>query len=582
MTRISWDRVSPDDIEEAVSMFLCRINPDAYRVRPSRGDNGIDVCVPKGDNHYDIYQVKRFAKNLTTNQKTQAASSHARVAQYADERHWTIDNWYLTMPLDPTPENLAWLTELETTRSFPCAWRGLTHIDGWAAEYPDVVDYYFEDGKTRLTEQLAQFVAISGIRILPGGNTAVSVQQFTEIEPADAINGLGQLRNRLNATDPHFTYDFSVTGEPPEQHGIFVSTTLIARTTREIDDNYITFDVYARCTESLNERPITIKITVDIDPNSPEGQQLADFHRYGRVPTIPITATNTQIDMPGGLGISDTPSQIRLHGYDTGEPFDRRLTILAPDDSPLASIEATLHPPLHNHDNTGQWNYGTDRSGLLHLETMVSTKDPDRFDIRFHRGDVTSHIADEIEQPLAFVDAFHYPNTLRIESIRGPKQAVLQRIPNYERDPDTISINKAYLRYSRALSRIQQHTTTTLKIPPHSKLIDLGIREAERVAALLDGETITGTWNRWVVGLPTNAPQLFDNSQIEAQIDLKLAVGTQTLDLGSVQIIFSRAQIADQSTQDDMTIYTLRPHPDNNAFHQRWLGGTHTKPPQID
>jgi len=36
----------PGDIEQVVAILLCRENPAAVRVRPSRGDGGIDILVP--------------------------------------------------------------------------------------------------------------------------------------------------------------------------------------------------------------------------------------------------------------------------------------------------------------------------------------------------------------------------------------------------------------------------------------------------------------------------------------------------------------------------------------------------------
>lgn len=71
MSRVPWTRYEGDDIEAVAAMCICRKNPSARRIRPSRGDGGIDVYVPLGDNHVVVYQVKKFAENLTSNQLTQ-------------------------------------------------------------------------------------------------------------------------------------------------------------------------------------------------------------------------------------------------------------------------------------------------------------------------------------------------------------------------------------------------------------------------------------------------------------------------------------------------------------------------------
>lgn len=60
MSRIPWSRYHGDDIEAVISMFICREHKHAYRIRPSTGDGGIDVCVPISPGHVEIYQVKRL------------------------------------------------------------------------------------------------------------------------------------------------------------------------------------------------------------------------------------------------------------------------------------------------------------------------------------------------------------------------------------------------------------------------------------------------------------------------------------------------------------------------------------------
>jgi hypothetical protein len=75
VTRVEWTRTEPGDIEHVVSMLLCRENPSAVRIRPSRGDGGIDVLAPSRDGiGVAVYQVKSFAGNLTQSQR--AISEH--------------------------------------------------------------------------------------------------------------------------------------------------------------------------------------------------------------------------------------------------------------------------------------------------------------------------------------------------------------------------------------------------------------------------------------------------------------------------------------------------------------------------
>jgi hypothetical protein len=87
VTRVEWTRTEPGDIEQVVSMLLCRENPSAARVRPSRGDGGIDVLAPASNGEgVAVYQVKSFSSNLTGSQKAQVERSFRRLLDYAKGR----------------------------------------------------------------------------------------------------------------------------------------------------------------------------------------------------------------------------------------------------------------------------------------------------------------------------------------------------------------------------------------------------------------------------------------------------------------------------------------------------------------
>src|SRR5674476_263731 len=113
VARVEWTRTEPGDIEHLVAMLLCRENPDATHIRPSSGDGGIDVLVPAdGDSGVIVYQVKSFHSNLTASQKAQVVHSFHRLLDFATGQHLQVLKWYLTLPLDPTNENLSWLVDL--------------------------------------------------------------------------------------------------------------------------------------------------------------------------------------------------------------------------------------------------------------------------------------------------------------------------------------------------------------------------------------------------------------------------------------------------------------------------------------
>lgn len=571
MTRIEWTRKSPDDIEEAVSMFVCRINPRAFRVRPSKGDGGIDVCVPIASNHFEVYQVKRFSTNLGDNQKKQAEKSHSRLKRYAEDRGWKIDRWLLTMPLDPTNENLTWLKKLESSGPFPCEWRGLSTLDGWAAQFPDVVDYYFNDGRERLAEELARFSALSGISI--GSGLLAKNADYTTLEPSDVQDGVARLREALNQRDPHYLYDFAVTGSLPALPAEILDT-LVASETREIDGSYVTFNVHARCAESLNERPITVSMQLVAETGSDRHRELDEFLKYGRTPDRPIRAKDVSVDLPGGLGMKDGLAEVLIHDMAShGEPFERRLSILSPTDEVVTSVDLTMYPPVSNHNGTGNSNRGHDSTGVLQIETLTTSGPPIEMTLRLSRGDIAGHYPDKIEPVLSVIEAFRSPNRFRLQPTRGSAGGFVETIPPSETDDKSRELNRIFLRYTRALVVIQQYTVMELKVPEFETLEDLNVENVLRAAKLLNGETVEIVWKDFQMVLNHGASLPGGPVSVVVEQDLSVEVGTVQIDLGQVRVVIEAAQVVSSEIDSNgQTIATVEPALGKNGAQLFWLG----------
>ncbi|MEV0682689.1 hypothetical protein AB0I35_02375 [Nocardia sp. NPDC050378] len=573
MSRIEWTRTSPDDIEEAVSMFICRLYPGGFRVRPSRGDGGIDVCVPTEPNHFEIYQVKRFASNLTATQKAQAIKSHKRIAAYAKKQGWEIDKWYLTMPLDPTKENLTWLKALEASAEFPCEWRGLTHIDGWAAKFPDIVDYYFENGRSRLQDELARFAAISGL-MMPGG-TSISPSGYTHLTPSDTLNGLTQLREALNTRDPHFYYDFSVTGTPPTwNYEDSTKPSLAARAVRQVGDSYVTFDVHARCVESLRERPIQARMTLVAEPGSDNERELQEFMKYGRVPRGSITARGMDIDLPGGLGQVGEDGQVRILEPDREESsFERRLDILSSDRQVIGSVEVKMYPPLISPDGNGVSNRGIDKSGVLELETLTVLKPNPEMTVRFRFGTVEGKHPDEVEPTLSVISGLRVGNLFQLSASRGSKKAPPEEIRAEMMPEADMAYFGLMLKYARALMVIQEHTDVEIVIPEFQTLNDLRISEVLRAARLLKGETIEITWNRSELVAYADTPRPTTPFAIALAEPLIVPVGNTEIALGMKRTVIEAAEVVSvEGRSDGNQTFTIEPAQGRNTGQVDWLG----------
>jgi hypothetical protein len=70
---VPWSELEPGPAETLLAVLLYNEHPRATRVKPSRGDYGIDVLNPNDSTPgtFDVYQIKYFPNSLTVGQKAQ-------------------------------------------------------------------------------------------------------------------------------------------------------------------------------------------------------------------------------------------------------------------------------------------------------------------------------------------------------------------------------------------------------------------------------------------------------------------------------------------------------------------------------
>ncbi|WP_156664501.1 hypothetical protein [Mycobacterium sp. 852002-51057_SCH5723018] len=524
--------------------------------------------------------MKKFAENLDASQRSQIVESHTRIQDYATTRNWTIDKWHLTLPLDPTTENTEWFEGLESSGGFPCVWDGLARVEGWAARHQDIVDYYLRDGRERLMEEIARFVALSAIPL--NGPLAATPEDFVGLEPGMVQTQLATLRDTLNRRDPHFQYDIAVSHRPlgpiPDT-GAYPG--LVASTSRRVGDSFVTFHVLARCAESLCERPITFSGTLAAKIGSEEHREFEEFRKYGRVPTVPLDITNLSMGFPGGLGGTFEAGKVTLAQVNDRKTFERRLSILSPTDETLAKVNFTMSPPTTNLDNTGTYSHGTDSVGFLGIELLATFQDQVDIRLRFHRGDPTGHFPDKIEQSLALVQHFVAPNRFRIAAVRGRSSAV-QDIPHVLRDDANVQWNDLLLRYVRALITIQPCADFELTVPDLATEDYQHIKGVLRAARLIRGEVVDVTWESITFTLHPDASPPDGLQQAVLPQELKATVGGRTIALGTVLFTSAAVEVTNIHTDSTGVVTAdLVPALGNNTAQLRWMGeasfelGTH-------
>jgi hypothetical protein len=141
MARIEWSRLGSEECEGVLGILLLRRNRAAHRVRPAKGDRGVDVYVP-GPDGWTVYQIKSFTQALTSSHKAQIQKSWDSFRVFVQENNLRIKEWFLLRPINATWPDEKFLEQLTGDAPWPCAWQGLDHCDELAAAYPDVIDYY--------------------------------------------------------------------------------------------------------------------------------------------------------------------------------------------------------------------------------------------------------------------------------------------------------------------------------------------------------------------------------------------------------------------------------------------------------
>jgi len=561
MTRIEWAALSGDEVETVVSMLIFNLHPRATRIRPSRGDFGIDVLVPhpQDASFADVYQIKKFATNLDASQKRQIEDSFQRVLVGLIRRGIPLADWYLVMPLDPTIENaLDWFngmpdeviarmsadTNLALTDDEKSAirawreapgriieWKGLTYCEGLASNYWFVADYFLHGGSERIKSAVAEVAKILQ-RDITFPSADAGPPSSSILEPAELREHLGRLGRVLDG-DPHFRYGLSVDPVAPrlrEEPGLVAAAQEIAP-----DGMCVTFRIYVRFAEALNERPIPIKLRFAFEPGSAEHQAFDDWRKYGR----PLTTTvSMEADLPGGLGGSFSNATARISPSDGGETYENRYRIVAPDDTVLAELHFTLTSSV-GPDGTGAWIHGHDSSGIVSIEGQLDAADLSG-KLGFSFDDPTGREAAEVAPAIEFAANLSHPNRLQAARKYGPFHD-FQDIPEVE-EP----IPPFVARYVTALAALQSHTATPITVPDLTMVTGHDAQTVIRAARLLGGQTIVGTWKTMEFTAHDEISLHADGHYQLALIDaLTVVLGAETITFGAVQNTLLSAKLTD-------------------------------------
>lgn len=286
--RIPWTRYSGEDVESVLATFISLEERNAIKIRPSRGDGGIDLIVYLDAETVDIYQIKKFAENLKNSQKAQIENSWQELSATTAVLHVIINSWHLVMPLDPTNENLRWAKELVEPSGTKFIWDGLSRVDGWASKYPEVIDYYFSNGKEEISEYAAKLLSMAN---LPDCSDPVILE-----------NRLRDLCSNLDKLDPYYAYSVHVLSEYDKRDdfctrapGVVMSQILVTP-----GAGRIAIDVIEKTPIASMLHPLTFSVKI-IAGTDEEKEQVQNYIEYGMPFTsLPAEVIDQDCQLPVG------------------------------------------------------------------------------------------------------------------------------------------------------------------------------------------------------------------------------------------------------------------------------------------
>jgi hypothetical protein len=540
--RVPWERYEGDDIEAVVAIMLLRDFPHGQRIRPAKGDGGVDVLIPHEDGQWEVYQVKGFTTSLDSSQKRQITKSWNRLIKFTSERDISLKAWHVVRPLDPTHPDRKWLRELTDGADFPCDWVGLSTVDGWAAKYPDVIDYYLLGGQQRVLDQVRTFLAAASLD--------QAIQSGSVVEPARAIDGLIDLHDALNASDPHYRYEIHVeqaprAGEftlPPVVPGLVFSTTLARNGTAA------RIDVIARYNEATKDRPIPVNVVLRPDTEE-QRSALADFMRYGTaVDRIPADVLES--DLPGGFSSESktraTASFLPALNDLKTEQFD--LVVLDRDGGEVAKAIMNMASPTSGVDGTGAWSWeGKDPSGVLEFGIRHSPAS-EQVSLSSQCNDITGLKPADCLPALQTLASMQAGVTVEVRFKDGPPLLKVDDIPGGLADSDDIKFKADVC---ADLVELQKHIPAIVRVPNPRDITMLDRREWAEAAALLRDGLAWSTWES--LGVRTNqSAQMELPARIRAAKILTVRILNRKWELGPVdqEVIAGRR---DPLSNDDFT-----------------------------
>ena len=554
MTQVNWERRSGEQVEEFVAAMLLLRNPHGNLITPSQGDRGIDIQIKAETGGYDIYQVKKYASALSPSQKKAIEHSWKTfLAQTAGRIQ--VNSWNLALPYDPTPENLDWFEKLTGGSGITTQWCGRTQLDTLAADSPQLVDYYFGEGKKRSDDLLRQMMSILNIPS-HSSNDVPAPTLDTILSKANDIISL------LDNVDPFYRYECEFRrGNLEELSKGYFSDSRRAQTAAFISfyqqkDSDVTtiLRVTSKCAESYRFRPITLNMILRAEPGTEAHAALRDFIQYG-IPPQNMQAEIEDVQSPPG-GPLPGKGIISLIDYSEQDKLPPLEVKFFPNESDGEVFAVDVEHISHGVAPSGEGSYlrFSDRSSVATI-TLLATAANELADLRVECNTFDGKKPSEVLPGLRLIDGLRNGGAMELVVRDGGPQIFKARSDGLDNQEMRAAARK-FVAYAESLIEIQKHTFLTVTVPAMESITEEDMDTTIDTARLLRGEKITRNWTRLELPVEDRGriPLNEDEHAILYHTKLIAQVGNQEIDTGYVkQTVCKSARIASVHEKENAT-----------------------------
>lgn len=478
MTTINWEREPGDTVEEFVAaLILTTVNSRAVRITPSRGDKGVDILAPVGD-QFDVYQVKRYTRPFgrSSNEEISIINSWKR---FVDEfmPSYPIRRWTLVTPWNPTTERYDWLRNELTAdvNDIECDWLGRETLDVWSSRNAPLVEYFFGNGRDRMMELVASAL-----------NAAREIPEITGEPLLDAVaTRCLELNLQLDEVDPFYRYEIIVRSGRLTESALdqmqSVDSNAALVTFREIDDtHYQQVSIYPKCAESGRLRPISTTVSIDSSTDAEVLQAAHDMIAYGAEPNVPLPVNIIRSEGPPGVQPPNGPAMLYVMNADRPGRPDLELRM---DDACLEFKDISI-----THGSSGIQIIGRAGGDVFKVAVTLNSDGQTR-SIEVQTLPIGGALPHVVVPGLEFMSDWKDEKEV---SLAIPYGRVLMQLGGLPDAEPVRQQSQVWLEVARHLMRLQAVAAQQLLMP--TRLKGSEANKIEDAVRLLDGETIAAEW----------------------------------------------------------------------------------------